>query len=132
MLVSLCVYVVVSILRHNSVTEQKTTTHMQGVLFFSCFDGHGPGGTECALFARNRLPIFFRRLLDITDDVPCALAAACVHTNAEMHEMPKKECDTRVSGTTVAACLVPCSIQCFSCGISFASHYFVLLTARRP
>jgi cGMP-dependent protein kinase len=79
-------------------------------LFLSVFDGHGPKGTPCSVFARHFLPVYLTTALRHTRKPEVALAAAYMHTNSQMHAQSEssttKKWESRVSGTTAACCLL--------------------------
>ena len=64
------------------------------------FDGHGPKGTPCSVFARHFLPVYLATAMRHTPKPEVALAAAFVHVNKRMHEAA--QVDTNVSGTMLA------------------------------
>lgn len=81
-------------------------TQFQGnpdVHFFGVFDGHGQFGTQCANFARDRLPEVLAADDRLLDDPVKAYHSAFVTTNLQLHD---SEIDDTMSGTTAITVLV--------------------------
>ena len=72
--------------------------------FFGVFDGHGEDGDHCSIFAKDRVPLNFSKILNNQSGVSIdkAYTKAFVDSNTEMHGTPF---DDVASGTT-AICVL--------------------------